>query len=521
MTSRTIESLFERYGPAYKWYATVSVMMGCVATILSSTMFNVAMPDIMGEFGMGQDQVQWLATAFQAAMTTCMLLTGWALAAYGPLVPYMAALGAFSVGSVIGGIANSPEMLILGRMIQGGGAGLIQPLTMVVILMVFDPSRRGLAMGIYTLGIVVAPALGPTLGGVLVDNYSWRYICFIGIPLCCIGSVLVLIFLPRQDKRSADAGAFDLAGFVLLCIAVGSLLSGISNGQRLGWDSNFVRISFVLSVCAGTAFLVHEKTCKTPLLPLDVYLNPRFLAAAIVSFILGVGLFGSTYLAPLFVELVQGYTPTETGLMLLPAGFVLGILSPISGKLADRFSPRLLIILGLALFGWSNWLLSGADTSTDFWVFSAWMVISRVGLACISPALNSGAIRVLKPEHMGYGAGNINFMRLLGGAVGVAILSVYLEQQTTLYCQAFNAMQTGSHIAADALVRISQKLLTVGIYNTFTYAKYPSAAYYFLSETIAAKGQMMGFRESFLLTAVVFAIAIIPAWFIRQSRKDG
>ncbi|MCL2123728.1 MAG: MFS transporter, partial [Desulfovibrionaceae bacterium] len=270
-----------------------------------------------------------------------------------------------------------------------------------------------------------------------------------------------------------------------------------------------------------TAFLVHEKTCKTPLLPLDVYKNPRFLAAAIVSFTLGVGLFGSTYLAPLFVELVQEYTPTEAGLMLLPAGLVLGLLSPISGKLADQFPPRLLIILGLGLFCWSNLLLSGADTSTDFWVFSAWMVLSRVGLACISPALNSGAVRALKPEHMGYGAGNINFMRLLGGAVGVAVLSVYLEQQTTLYCQAFNAMQTGNRIAADALVRISQTLLKAGVYDNFSNALHPSAAYFFLSETIAAKGQMMGFRESFFLTAVVFALAIIPAWFIRQNRKDG
>jgi len=519
LTSRTIESLFERYGPAYKWYATVSVMLGCIATILSSTMFNVAMPDIMGEFGMGQDQVQWLSTAFLAAMTTCMLLTGWALAAHGPLAAYMAALIAFSAGSLIGGVANSQELLILGRVIQGGAAGLIQPLTMVVILKVFDPSKRGLAMGIYTLGIVVAPALGPTLGGVLVDNYSWRYICFIGIPLCLAGSVLVLIFLPRQGKRDADVGAFDLAGFILVCIAVGSLLSGISNGQRLGWDSNFVRGSFVVSVYAWAAFLVRQKTCETPLLPLDAYANPRFLAAAVVSFILGMGLFGSTYLVPLFVELVQGYTPTETGLMLLPAGLILGILAPLSGKMADRFPPNLLIILGLAIFGWSNWLLAGADTSTDFWVFTGWMLLSRVGLAFISPALNSGAVRVLPPEQMAHCAGNINFMRQFGGAVGIGILSVYLEQQTTFYCQAFNAMQTGNHIAADTLMQISQKLLTAGIYDSFAYASYPSAAYYFLSETIAAKGQMMGFRESFLLTAVVFAAGIIPAWFVRQSRK--
>jgi len=484
-------------------------------------MFNVAMPDIMGEFGMGQDQVQWLSTGFLAAMTTCMLLTGWALTAYGPLTAYMAALIAFSAGSLIGGVANSPEALILGRVIQGGAAGLIQPLTMVVILSVFDSSKRGLAMGIYTLGIVVAPALGPTLGGVLVDNYSWRYICFIGIPLCIVGSVLVLVFLPRQDKRNDDVGAFDLLGFILLCLAVGSLLSGISNGQRLGWDSNFVIVSFVVSGYSWVAFLVREKTCKAPLLPLGAYTNPRFLAATVVSFILGMGLYGSTYLIPLFVELVQGYTPTEAGIMLLPAGLALGILAPISGKMADRFPPNLLIILGLALFAWSSFLMGGADTSTDFWVFSGWVLLSRVGLAFISPALNSGAIRVLPPEQMGHGAGNINFMRQLGGAVGIGILSVYLERETTLYCQAFNAMQPGTHIATDTLVNISRILMKAGSYDIFSQAMRPPAAYHFLSKMIAAKGQMMGFRGSFLLTAVVFAAGIIPAWFVRQSRKRG
>ncbi len=505
-----------RYGPAYKWYATVAVMLGCIATVLSSTMFNVAMPDIMGEFGMGQDQVQWLSTAFLAAMTASMLLTGWALAAYGPLPAYLAALAAFIVGSLIGGCSGGQEVLILSRVIQGASAGLIQPVTMVVILTVFDPSRRGTAMGIYTLGIVVAPALGPTLGGMLIDNYSWRYICFIGIPLCFAGGALGLVFLPRQARR--EAGVFDLAGFFLLCLAVGTLLAGLANGQRLGWDSGFVLGAFAVSVCAWAGFLVREQTCRAPLLALGVYKNPRFLAAAVLSFILGMGLFGSTYLIPLFVQTVQGYSPTEAGLMLMPAGLALGLVSPLAGRLADRMPPYSLIIVGLVLFGWSGLLMTGAGASTDFWAFTWWVLLGRVGLGCITPALNSGAVRVLKPAQMGHGAGNINFMRQLGGAVGVSLLSVYLERQTTLYCQAFNALQTRTHAAADTLGLISLLLSKAGISDNLAQALRPEAAYYFLSQMIAAQGRMMGFRESFLLTAAVFVIAIVPAWFMRQGR---
>ena len=516
---QTAEGLAARYGAAYKWYATSAVMMGCIATVLSSTMFNVAMPDIMGEFGMGQDQVQWLSTAFLAAMTASMLLTGWVLAAYGPLAAYQTALATFIVGSLIGGLSGSQETLIFSRVIQGASAGLIQPVAMVVILTVFDPSRRGTAMGIYTLGIVVAPALGPTLGGVLIDNYSWRYICFMGIPLCLLGGALALIFLPRHEKCAA--GVFDLAGFALLCVAVGTLLGGLSNGQRQGWDSDFVLGSLAASACAWAGFLVREQTCKAPLLALGVYRNPRFLAAAVVSFILGMGLFGSTYLIPLFVQTVQGYTPTAAGLMLMPAGLALGAVSPFAGRLADRVPPYLLIIFGLALFAWSGWLMTEAGTSTDFWVFTWWVLLGRLGLGCITPALNSGAVRVLEPAQMGQGAGNINFMRQLGGAVGVSLLSVYLERQTTLYCQAFNALQTGSHVAADTLDVISLLLSKAGIVDDVSQALRPEAAYHFLSQMIEAQGRMMGFRESFILTAAVFAAGIVPAFFMRVGGAGG
>ncbi|MGE4538292.1 MAG: DHA2 family efflux MFS transporter permease subunit [Desulfovibrio sp.] len=519
MTPKTAESLTARYGAAYKWYATVAVMMGCIATVLSSTMFNVAMPDIMGEFGMGQDQVQWLSTAFLAAMTASMLLTGWALAAYGPLVAYQAALVAFVAGSIVGGMSVSEDVLILARVIQGASAGLIQPVAMVVILTVFDATKRGTAMGIYTLGIVVAPALGPTLGGVLIDNFSWRYIFFMGIPLCLVGAALGLAFLPRPEKRRA--GVFDLPGFLLLCLAVASLLGGLSNGQRKGWDSAFVLGALGVSACAWAAFLVRERTCRAPLLALGVYANPRFLAAAVVSFILGMGLFGSTYLIPLFVQTVQGYTPTAAGLMLMPAGLAIGAASPISGRLADRVPPYLLIVFGLAVFGYSSWLMTDAGTSTDFWTFTWWVLLGRLGLGCITPALNSGAVRVLMPEQMGQGAGNINFMRQLGGAVGVSLLSVYLERQTTLYCQALNALQTGTHAAADTLDVISLLLTRAGVSDDVSQALRPEAAYHFLSQMIAAQGRMMGFRESFLLTAAVFVAGIVPALFMRVGGAGG
>lgn len=517
MTPQTTEYFAERYGSAYKWYATAAVMVGCIATVLASTMTNVAMPDIMGEFGMGQDQVQWLSTAFLASMTTSMLTTAWVVANFGTKKAYLASLSIFTVGSLLGGLSSGDGMLILARTIQGAGAGLVQPVAMLVVFGVFDARKRGMAMGIYSLGIVLAPALGPTVGGILIDDYSWRYIFFLGIPLCLLGATMGLAFLPTHVKRAATS--FDLPGFVMLCLAVGSFLAGLSNGQRQGWDSNFVLGAFGLSACAAAGFLWRESTCQAPLLALGVYKNPKFLAASVVSFILGLGLFGSTYLIPLFVQTLQGYSPTQSGLLLMPAGLVVGAIAPMSGRLADQVQPYVLIIIGLALFGWSCLLMADVGSSTAFWDLTLWVMLGRVGMGLLSPSLNSGAMRVLKPEHMGHGAGNINFMRQLGGAVGVSLLSVYLDRQTTLYGQAFNALQTGTHAAADTLDVVATLLYRAGLVDNVAQATRTDAAHHFLSEMISAQAQVMGFRECFLLAGMAFFAAILPAWFMRPGKR--
>lgn len=517
MTAPAFDALARRYGAGYKWLATAAVMAGCIATVLSSTIVNVAMPDIMGEFGMGQDQVQWLSTAFLASMTAAMLATDWTLHTFGVRRAYMGAMAAFVAASVMGCMSPGVEMLILARSIQGAAAGLVQPLAMVVVFSVFGAEKRGMAMGVFGLGVVLAPALGPTVGGLLIDNYSWRYVFLVGPPFCALSMALALTFLPGRTQ-TAQARPFDSAGFALLCLAIGTLLAGISSGQREGWDSSYVLGAFLLSAGFWIAFAAHERACAHPLLALDVYLNPRFLAASVVAFILGMGLFGSTYLIPLFVQMVQGYSPTESGLLLMPAGLVLGVVMPLAGRFADRLPPYQFIMAGLAVFGLSCLLMSDVGVSTDFWDFAGWIVLGRVGLGLILPSLNSGALRLLDAAHMAQGAGAINFSRQLGGALGVSLLSVYLERQTELYAQAFNALQQGTHAAADALDIVSFMLVRSGQLDNVAQALRPPQAYQFFSEMIAAQARTMGFRESFLLVAVVFLVAVLPAWFMRQRR---
>jgi len=301
---------FGRYGPAYRWLVVTTTMMATMTVVLSSTVVNVALPDIMGVFGIGQDKVQWVSTGFLAAMTASMLLNAWLNDAIGIRATFVGSLALFSVASVAGGLAPNENVLALARVAQGVSAGILQPLAMIMIFRVFPPSERGRAMGIYGVAVVLAPAIGPTLGGWLTDSYDWRWVFYMGLPSSLAGMVLGWAFLPARVSQGKPR-RFDFVGLLLLTSFLAFSLYTVANGQRDGWDSNFI----LGMASAGTlfllAFIVWELVVREPLVNLAVFGNSRYAAAAIVALIFGAGVFGSSYLVPLFVQTVQGYTPTR------------------------------------------------------------------------------------------------------------------------------------------------------------------------------------------------------------------
>ncbi|MFD2235385.1 MDR family MFS transporter [Phaeospirillum tilakii] len=503
-----------------KWTLTVTVMVGTVATVLSATIVNVALPDISGEFGLGQDEAQWLSTAFLAAMTTTMMAAAWAMGRFGTRATYAGALLLFTLASILGGLSPDQPLLILARLLQGAAAGLVQPLAMVVIFRAFPADQRGTAMGVYGLGVILAPALGPTLGGMLIDAYSWRMVFFLGPPFTLAGILLGLALLPG---RAADAPArpFDLLGFALLAAAIAALLTALATGQREGWDSLAVEGGFALAGAATLAFVLHEHRTPHPILAIEVFRNPRFSAAAAVAFILGLGLYGSTYLVPLFVQGVQDFTPTESGLLLMPAGIVLGIVFPLAGRLSDRLPPYRMILAGLALFGLSSLLSAEADAATPFWTLAGWVALGRIGLGLILPSMNVGALRVLAPAEIPHGAGAINFMRQLGGAIGVDLLAVALDRGTALHADAFAAAQGqfAGPAARQTLDQLVILLTRAGIPDSVALPLHSLEASRFLSAMISAQATVMGFRDGFLLVAALFFVALVPAWLMRPGRK--
>ena len=514
MTSETAEVLEARYGARYRWLVAVTVMLGMISAVITTTIVNVAIPDIMGAFGIGQDRAQWLSTGALAGTTVAMLLNAWMIRKFGPRKTLIGSLGIFIVSLLIAGLSPNDTVLIVCRIVQGAVAGLLQPLAIYTLYRAFPSDQKGKAMGFFGISVILGPALGPTVGGILIEHFNWRYVFYIAIPLSAAAMLLGSLFVPEREE-SGPTPSFDWPGFILMSTALACLLTGFSNGQREGWDSNFVLSLLGIAVAAGFAFLAWELHAYQPLVDLRALANPQFAAAASVACVFGTALFGSTYLVPLFVQTVQGYTPLEAGLLLMPAGLAMGMFLPVGGHLTDRFPARWLIIIGLACFGASSFWMSYVDINTPFWTFAWWIVLGRMGLGLINPSLNVAALRALRPELLGQGAGLINFFRQLGGALGVNLLSVVLDRRTFFYSDLLTSVQTASNTATTELLRIMRGVLAQAGASPELQAQ---GAMHFLGRVVQAQAYTLGFRDAFLVVAFACTLALLPAWIMERAR---
>ncbi len=508
-----ILAMFEQFGPKYVWFAVFTSILGSFATLLTATIINVAIPEVMGAFGIGQDRAQWLATAFLAAGTVTMLLTSWCIQALGVRLTFVSAMIVFLLGSLLGAAAPNPEVLILSRVITGAAAGLIGPIAMVVNFQIFPVSQRGFAMGLFGIGVVLAPALGPTLGGVLIDNLGWRYVFFMAIPFSIVSIPLALVFMPERDE-GATIPRFDWVGFLLASIFLTSFLTALSSGQREGWSSTYIVLLAWITFASLVLFVWWESIVESPMLELKLFLRGRFFAASIVTLVVGMGLYGSTYLLPIFLQTQQGIMPTDSGLLMLPDGLAMAACFPIAGALSDRYEPRLVIMGGLALFAISSWLMRAIDLNTAYVSIMTWAVIGRVGLAMVFPSLNAASLGSLPLSLLSQGSGAVNFLRQLGGAFGVNMLSIHLAQRSAEYSHEYTLTQVSSPATLAMLSNVQDMMFG----QHFGFVMQFPVSFGFLSSTIYSQAMDMAFREGFMIIAAIFAISLIPTWFMRAER---
>jgi EmrB/QacA subfamily drug resistance transporter len=509
--SEEFVALFHRYGLIYRWYAVSAVIAGNVAAVLASTIINVAIPSIMGAFGVGQDQAQWLATSNLAAATVGMLCGHWCVQTLGLRGTVAAGMLLFLAGSILGGVSTNLEVMIFARVLQGIPAGLLAPLSMTIIFQVFPPGRQGMAMGISAMGIVLAPAVGPTLGGVAVDLFSWRYVFFFGVPFSAFALLLTAIFLPKAT--TVRPLPFDWIGLVLLTVTITSLLLALGSGEREGWNSDYILGLWCICLVSTALFIHWELNQVHPLLELSLFRQRQFIMVSIVAFLFGGGLYASTYLVPQFLQLVQNLTPTQSGALLMPAGFVMVAIFPLSGRLSDSLDTRLLLSIGSGFFVASFWLMGGADVGTGFVTFVFWVVLSRIGIGLVMPALQMTALQGVPLAMLTAASGAFSFMRQLGGAFGVNLSSVVLDRRTSFHFQALAESQSYDNFSAmQALETFNELSQREGLGDL----EGMNMAIQSLQRMVELEALTMGFRDSFMVLAGVFVLSVLPVGFLRS-----
>lgn len=511
----TVEALFERFGPNYRWFVTAAGLLGATSAVMTSTLVNVAVPNVMGAFGIGQDQAQWMATAFLATMTASQLLNSWMIAALGERTAYVSLLLLFGIGSLVSAGAPTIEVLIVGRIMQGFAAGVIQPLVMTTVFQVFPPDRRGTAMGVFGTGIVLAPGLGPALGGLAIDTFSWRAMFLLPLPLVTLAVIGGLIFMP-SPRRQDRLPRFDWAGYGLLCFTLYCAMTAMAHAPRYGWASDHVTTLGAGAIIAGGLFIFWQLRNPSPILAVELFRNPVFAAAVFVAFVFGAGNFGSTYVIPVFVQQVQGYTPTRAGMVLAPAAIVLAVMLPFTGRLADKIPGYSMVMMGLAAFALGTALMIASDVNTGFWTFAFYTAISRAGLAFILPSLSSSALKALPAAQLAKGSGNMNFIRQLGGASGTNLIVVWLQFQTILYSDALTATQTATNSTSGALLDSVRRLLAPSGIDS---AASEGLALDFLGQVVHAQAQGFAFQDCFLALAAVFLFALLPALALGRAQR--
>ena len=517
--SDSLDDLFARYGPAYRWLATVTVLIAFFTMALSATIANVAVPDVMGAFGVGQDKAQFVTTAFFATMTASQLLITWFNERLGQRLTFSLALLIFAGGSAISGFGPTLEFIIAGRIFQGFSAGILQSLVMLLLIQIFPPERRGLAMGLFSMGIVVALGVGPFVGGLAIDNMSWRYIFLVPMPLALLAFVMGWLFIPSSRSR-ARVTRFDALGYALLCTALFCLMTAVANGQRDGWHSNGILALFTVTIAASGGFILSQFRPNAGLLDMTLFRNARFVSAVAVASVFGMGNFATIYVFPVFGQLVQEYTATLAGFLILPGSLVAAAILPLSGRLSDRHPPQYLIIFGLGLFSLSMFMMAGTDIDTRVWTVVIFIFIGRLGLALVVPSMNGAALGSLPPGKLTEGTGALNFFLLLGGAFGVNTLVVIMEQRTQFHSDLLAATQTAGNATTREMLDSVQGLLgAAGVPRSM----HNSVALDYLGKVVHAQANTMGFQDGFVAIGLVFLVAMIPAtilgWTLRRANK--
>lgn len=493
----------------------ISLVLGAFAAILNQTLLNVAIPKLMADFNVSADTIQWLTTGYMLTNGIVIPLTAYLMGTFTTRQLFLGAMVCFGVGSVFCAAAPDFLVMMIGRVIQAAGAGIMMPLMMTVILNLYPPETRGRAMGTIGIAMFFAPAVGPTLSGWIIQNYSWRVLFYIVIPVAVLDLIIAGIYLKNVTERTFPK--FEGLSFITSTIGLGSLLYGFSEAGNKGWGSGIVRLSLVIGVVFLIAFIVRELTSDHPLLNLRVFRYGGFSIAAAVSSVVNMAMFGGALLTPLYVQNVRGFSALDSGLLLLPGAILMGIMSPIAGALMDRFGIRPLAIIGLVITVITTWDLAHLTATTPLKHIMLVYTFRMFGMSFLMMTIMTAGLNHLPRQFGSHGTAAANTVRTVAGSLGTSLLitvmttrtnthyNEYVNQVTMTNPQMSNTMQQiGGQLAAHMGVPLQTGLQT---------------AVQFIYQKAMQLSSVQGVDDAYLVATVLSLLALVMSLFLRNIKR--
>jgi len=518
---RNSNSVYHPKSQFYKWFVLANIMLGTFMAVLDSTIVNVSLPKIMSSFGVGLSTIEWVITGYMLSMAVMLPTSGWLADKFGYKKVYFWGLFLFTFGSLLCGLSNDENTLILSRVIQGLGAGVIQPIGMAIITREFPARQRGLALGFWSIAAAASVSFGPLIGGYIVDNFSWHLIFYVNVPVGIIALFFTVII--QREFVSPSARKFDYVGFISAVIFLPVLLYALSEGNAqtnsAGWSAPYILACFAISGVAFAVFITQELTTKYPLLDIKLLIDRNFGMSNLLMFVFSIGMFGSTFLLPLYLQNSLGYTALQSGAVFLPVGIIQGIMAPISGIFSDKKSPRIPIILGVGFLVFSLYLNSSMSFLTEHTYIMTSLYIRGFGMGLIFTPLSSFALTSIKNDKMAQASGIMNTIRQIGGSMGVALLTTVLTARVNFHSQMYGgAIQSGSQ-AFQGVTRNMAYFIQQHGGGSFSTALRQGQS--IIMSNIGTQAFIEGVNDDFLLAALISLLAFIPIFMLKSKKKSS
>ena len=503
------------------WIIALAVTLATFMEVLDTSIANVALPHIAGSLSAGTDESTWVLTSYLVSNAIVLPLSGWISTIIGRKRFYMTCVAIFTISSLLCGLSLNLGMLIFFRVLQGVGGGGLQPSEQAILADTFPPAKRGMAFAVYGIAVVMAPAIGPTLGGWITDNYTWRWIFFLNIPVGILSLTLTSRLIqdpPFLRRRKFSELKVDYTGLGLIALGLGTLQVVLDKGQRDDWfESNLILILSVVSAAALIFLIIWEWKQKDPVVDLHLFRERTFASANILMFMLGFALLGSTLLLPLFMQTLLGYTAEQAGLGLSPGGFAIMLLMPLVGFLLSRYDARWLMMFGLAVLSFSLFHMTGFDLNVDFSTVVWARVIQAVGMAFLFVPINTAAYSQLPREKNNAASGLMNLARNIGGSVGISVVTTMLARRAQHHQTNLSVHLSETNPVFTGMIQsTAQSLQAKGL----SAADATQRAYALVQNTVLRQANMLAYIDNFWLLG--FAIlCMIPLVFLMKKTKPG